>query len=43
MVCKKCEKKPGSVVTPDTWKDGMRNTIESSSGRKLNENKILTS
>ncbi|KAM9240917.1 cysteine-rich PDZ-binding protein isoform 3-T3 [Leptosomus discolor] len=42
MVCEKCEKKLGTVITPDTWKDGARNTTESG-GRKLNENKVLTS
>ncbi|XP_077407835.1 cysteine-rich PDZ-binding protein isoform X1 [Vanacampus margaritifer] len=42
MVCEKCEKKLGRVITPDTWKDGARNTIESG-GRKRNENKLLTS
>lgn len=42
MVCEKCEKKLGKVITPDTWKDGARNTTESG-GRKLNENKLLTS
>ncbi|EDM02655.1 postsynaptic protein Cript, isoform CRA_b [Rattus norvegicus] len=26
MVCEKCEKKLGRVITPDTWKDGARNT-----------------
>uniref|UniRef100_A0A3Q3KWD1 Cysteine-rich PDZ-binding protein n=1 Tax=Mastacembelus armatus TaxID=205130 RepID=A0A3Q3KWD1_9TELE len=26
MVCEKCEKKLGKVITPDTWKDGARNT-----------------
>ncbi|KAF4798705.1 CXXC repeat containing interactor of PDZ3 [Turdus rufiventris] len=26
MVCDKCEKKLGTVITPDTWKDGARNT-----------------
>ncbi|KAI3365116.1 hypothetical protein L3Q82_010236, partial [Scortum barcoo] len=36
------EKKLGKVITPDTWKDGARNTTEGG-GRKLNENKILTS
>ncbi|XP_064174117.1 cysteine-rich PDZ-binding protein isoform X1 [Anguilla rostrata] len=35
------EKKLGRVITPDTWKDGARNTTESG-GRKLNENKALT-
>uniref|UniRef100_A0A8D2ZTK7 Cysteine-rich PDZ-binding protein n=2 Tax=Scophthalmus maximus TaxID=52904 RepID=A0A8D2ZTK7_SCOMX len=42
MVCEKCEKKLGKVITPDTWKDGARNTTESG-GRRLNENKMLTS
>jgi len=42
MVCDKCQKKVGKVVTPDTWKDGARNTTESG-GRKVNENKLLTS
>ena len=42
MVCEKCGKKLGTVITPDTWKDGARNTTESG-GRKLNENKALTS
>ncbi|KAM6951455.1 cysteine-rich PDZ-binding protein [Aplochiton taeniatus] len=41
MVCEKCEKKLGKVITPDTWKDGARNTTEGG-GRKLNENKALT-
>uniref|UniRef100_A0A8D2GPB5 Cysteine-rich PDZ-binding protein n=1 Tax=Urocitellus parryii TaxID=9999 RepID=A0A8D2GPB5_UROPR len=45
MIChikEKCEKKLGTVITPDTWKDGTRNTTESG-GRKLNENKVLAS
>ncbi|KAK1342836.1 hypothetical protein QTO34_015603, partial [Cnephaeus nilssonii] len=42
MVCEKCEKKLGTVITPDTWKDGAKNTTESG-GSKLNENKALTS
>ncbi|XP_063868681.1 LOW QUALITY PROTEIN: cysteine-rich PDZ-binding protein-like [Scylla paramamosain] len=42
MVCEKCQKKLGKVITPDTWKDGARNTTESG-GRKINENKLLTS
>ncbi|XP_077138534.1 cysteine-rich PDZ-binding protein isoform X2 [Ranitomeya variabilis] len=36
------EKKLGTVITPDTWKAGARNTTESG-GRKLDENKALTS
>lgn len=41
MVCDKCQKKVGTVITPDPWKKGARNTIESG-GRKVNENKALT-
>lgn len=41
MVCEKCEKKLSTVITPDTWKTGARNTLESG-GRKLNENKLLS-
>ncbi len=42
MVCEKCESKLGKVITPDTWKQGARNTTESG-GRSVNENKLLTS
>ncbi|XP_055594711.1 cysteine-rich PDZ-binding protein [Uranotaenia lowii] len=42
MVCEKCEKKLGKVITPDPWKAGARNTTEGG-GRKINENKALTS
>lgn len=42
MVCEKCQKKLGRVITPDTWKEGARNTTESG-GRSINENKALTS
>ncbi|KAJ8976912.1 hypothetical protein NQ317_014084 [Molorchus minor] len=41
MVCDKCQKKCGTVITPDPWKSGARNTTESG-GRKVNENKALT-
>jgi len=41
MVCEKCEKKLGKVITPDTWKAGARNTTEGG-GRKVGENKLLT-
>lgn len=41
MVCDKCEKKLGKVITPDPWKSGARNTVESG-GRKVGENKALT-
>lgn len=27
MVCGKCQKKLGKVITPDVWKSGSRNTI----------------
>ncbi|KAK6616979.1 hypothetical protein RUM43_014765 [Polyplax serrata] len=39
MVCEKCEKKLGRVVTPDPWKAGARNTNEG--GRKIGENKAI--
>lgn len=42
MVCDKCEAKLGKVITPDPWKSGARNTVESG-GRKVNENKALSS
>ncbi|KAL4237866.1 hypothetical protein ACF0H5_002576 [Mactra antiquata] len=42
MVCEKCQKKLGKVITPDPWKSGARNTTEGG-GRTLNENKALTS
>lgn len=41
MVCDKCEKKLGKVITPDPWKSGARNTTEGG-GRKIGENKALT-
>ncbi len=42
MVCEKCQKKLSLIVTPDTWKDGARNTTESGT-RVINENKATTS
>ncbi|XP_027194112.1 cysteine-rich PDZ-binding protein [Dermatophagoides pteronyssinus] len=42
MVCNKCQKKLGKIITPDVWKSGARNTTESG-GRSINENKALTS
>lgn len=44
MVCEKCEKKGklGKVITPDPWKAGATNNTEGG-GRKVNENKLLTS
>ncbi|XP_053397393.1 cysteine-rich PDZ-binding protein-like [Mercenaria mercenaria] len=41
MVCEKCQKKLGKVITPDPWKSGARNTTEGG-GRSVNENKALT-
>jgi hypothetical protein len=41
MVCEKCEQKLGRVITPDPWKSGARNTVESG-GRKVGENKAIT-
>jgi hypothetical protein len=43
MVCTKCEKKLTAVVTPEPWKDGSKNSSTGSSGRKINENKLLSS
>eukprot|EP00271_Cylindrocystis_brebissonii_P004821 TRINITY_DN16745_c0_g1_i1.p1 TRINITY_DN16745_c0_g1~~TRINITY_DN16745_c0_g1_i1.p1 ORF type:complete len:100 (-),score=16.31 TRINITY_DN16745_c0_g1_i1:476-775(-) len=42
MVCDKCEKKLTKVIVPDKWKAGASNTTEAG-GRKLNENKLLSS
>ncbi|XP_014665232.1 PREDICTED: cysteine-rich PDZ-binding protein-like [Priapulus caudatus] len=42
MVCDKCQKKLGKVITPDPWKSGARNTTEGG-GRSIGENKALTS
>jgi len=39
MVCGKCEKKLGKVVTPDPWKSGARNTTEGG-GRKVRKEKF---
>ncbi|EDO33267.1 predicted protein [Nematostella vectensis] len=41
MVCDKCQKKLGKVITPDPWKSGARNNTEGG-GRKVGENKLLT-
>jgi len=41
MVCDKCQKKLGKVVTPDPWKSGARNTAESG-GVKVGGNKLLS-
>ncbi|KAI9016276.1 PDZ-binding protein [Phycomyces nitens] len=41
MVCTKCEKKLVSMAAPDKWKEGSTNSVAGSSGRKLNQNKLL--
>ncbi|KAK4519648.1 uncharacterized protein ATC70_009885 [Mucor velutinosus] len=42
MVCKKCEKKLTTLAAPDKWKEGSKNAVAGSSGRKLNQNKLLS-
>ncbi|TPX45235.1 hypothetical protein SeLEV6574_g03993 [Synchytrium endobioticum] len=42
MVCKNCEKKLSTNITPDTWKDGSNNGAVGSRGRKLNANPLLS-
>ncbi|CAG7833749.1 unnamed protein product [Allacma fusca] len=42
MVCDKCEKKLSKVAAPEPWKSGPKSSSESS-GRKIGENKLLTS
>ena len=42
MVCKTCERKLGTITTPDTFKLGSKSTTIGSQGRKLNENKLLS-
>eukprot|EP00891_Asterochloris_glomerata_P002175 jgi/Astpho2/2175/e_gw1.00040.168.1_t len=42
MVCSKCEKKLSKVICPDPYKAGSNNNTEGG-GRKLNENKLLSS
>lgn len=32
MVCDKCEKKLDKLVTPDSWKEGSRNTTGGKDG-----------
>ncbi|KAJ3415319.1 hypothetical protein HDV05_005189 [Chytridiales sp. JEL 0842] len=43
MVCSKCEKKLSTVITPEVWKDGSKNSVVGSAGRKINDNKLLSS
>ncbi|KAI9272450.1 PDZ-binding protein [Sporodiniella umbellata] len=42
MVCKKCEKKLTGLAAPDKWKEGSNNAKAGSSGRKINQNKLLS-
>merc|ERR1712166_713434 len=42
MVCEKCEKLQTSVVCPEPWKDGSNNSVTGAAGRKLGENKLLS-
>merc|ERR1711907_245046 len=46
MVCADCEKKSEftnrSVICPDPWKDGSRNSVSGGAGRSVNENKLLS-
>ena len=41
MVCRKCESKLSTLITPDVQKAGSKNTVTGSAGRKINENKLL--
>ncbi|PVZ99840.1 hypothetical protein BB558_004125 [Smittium angustum] len=41
MVCNKCQKKLGKVVTPDKWKEGSSN-YKIGVNRKIGENKLLS-
>jgi len=41
MVCKDCEKKLGTVICPDTWKDGAKNAEAGQTGRKVGQNMLL--
>lgn len=44
MVCEKCEKKGklSKVATPEPWKSGASTSKNTSSGRPVNENKLLS-
>ncbi|KAI8099448.1 PDZ-binding protein [Halteromyces radiatus] len=43
MVCKKCEKKVGTLLAaPDKWKEGAKNVKAGQEGRKINQNKLLS-
>lgn len=42
MVCATCEKKLTKVACPEKWRDSKSDKTGESSGRKVNENKLLT-
>ena len=35
MVCEKCQKKLDKIITPDTWKQGARNTTGGEDGGRI--------
>ncbi|PNW71816.1 hypothetical protein CHLRE_16g689376v5 [Chlamydomonas reinhardtii] len=41
MVCQACEKKLSKVACPEKWRDSKGDKQGESSGRKVNENKLL--
>lgn len=42
MVCFKCQKKLDKLITPDSWKEGSRNTTGGKDGgRKIGVNMLL--
>ncbi|KAG2433137.1 hypothetical protein HYH02_012838 [Chlamydomonas schloesseri] len=42
MVCQACEKKLSKVACPEKWRDSKSDKQGESSGRKINENKLLS-
>lgn len=42
MVCDKCEKKLGVTATPDPWKQGCRNAIDTGLVRKQDNKQLQT-
>jgi len=42
MVCEKCEKKLGITATPDPWKQGCRNAIDTNSVSKQDNKQLQT-
>jgi hypothetical protein len=41
MVCETCQKKLGTVIVPDKWKEGAKNTNESGSSVRSGKNTLL--